>query len=57
MLHTFVNTFFLFFYSGKSKFTERQKVHMKTYLYQNNTDKSLDITNPLREKLVEYQQT
>ena len=55
MLHTFANKCFFFFCSGISKLNERQKFHMKVYFYLNYGGTFLDIINPLKEKLVEFQ--
>ena len=55
-IDTFTNTFFFFFCSCTSIPTEIKRVQMKWHLYYNHTDTFLDTDNPLRDKLVEFQQ-
>ena len=52
MLHTFDN---LFLCSGTGKLTDYQQVHMYKYFYCNHSDKILDISKSLRDKLVKFQ--
>ena len=56
-LHTFANTFFIFFYSGKSNFTELKKNDMHKHNYFNHVDKILDITIKFRKQFLECQTT
>ena len=53
MLHTFASTFFFFFSSDTSEWTNRKQKQLNSNLYYNNYDAFLDIPQKLRDELVE----